>query len=142
MYMSLYTLRLLINKISLINFYYIINYLKGARGKKFLLRKQIFEFFTFNTGGGPPMSVHKKFQPNWSSRLAGYTQHIYIYTIVLFYYIDYICIFVLFVYISLCVIHDVFTCIIHVIMMYVYLLTYTIQIYWITHSNIKYILPQ
>ena len=25
----------------------------------------------------PPMSVHNKFQPNRSSRLAGYTQHIY-----------------------------------------------------------------
>ena len=32
------------------------------------------------------MSVHKKFQPIRSSRLAGYRQHIY--TNVLFYYID------------------------------------------------------
>jgi len=35
---------------------------------------------------GPSMSVHKKFQPNRSSRLAGYTQHIYMN--VLLYYID------------------------------------------------------
>ena len=34
----------------------------------------------------PPLSVHKKIQPNLSSRLAVYTQHIY--TNVLFYYID------------------------------------------------------
>jgi len=36
------------------------------------------------------MSVHRKFQPNWSSRLSGYTQHIYIYTYThfLFYYVD------------------------------------------------------
>ena len=34
------------------------------------------------------MSVHKKCQPNRSSRLAGYRKHIYIYTNVLFYYID------------------------------------------------------
>ena len=33
----------------------------------------------------PPMSVCKKIQPNQSSRLAGYTQLIYIYTNVLFY---------------------------------------------------------
>ena len=33
------------------------------------------------------MGVHKKVQPNWSSRFAGYKQHIYIYD-VLFYYID------------------------------------------------------
>ena len=32
------------------------------------------------------LSVHKKFQPNRSSRLAGYRQHIY--SNVLFYYID------------------------------------------------------
>ena len=32
----------------------------------------------------PPMSVHKLNQPNRSSRLAGYTQHMH----VLFYYID------------------------------------------------------
>ena len=30
-------------------------------------------------GRGPPMSVHKKIQPNRSSRLAGYREHIYIY---------------------------------------------------------------
>ena len=35
------------------------------------------------------MSVHKKFQPIRSSRLAGYRQHIYIYTNFLFYYIDF-----------------------------------------------------
>ena len=42
------------------------------------------------------MSVHKKIQPNRSSRLAGYTQHIYIYMNVLFYYIDYLSILYLF----------------------------------------------
>ena len=36
--------------------------------------KKIRIFLTFNTG-----SVHKKFQPNQFSRLAGYRQHIYIY---------------------------------------------------------------
>ena len=39
-----------------------------ARGKKFLKKK--IEFFEL-------MSVDKKNQPNRSSRLAGYTQHIY-----------------------------------------------------------------
>ena len=34
------------------------------------------------------MFVHKKVQPNPSSCLAGYRQHIYIYKNVLFYYID------------------------------------------------------
>ena len=34
------------------------------------------------------MSVHKKIQPNLSSRLAGYREHIYIYSNVLFYYMD------------------------------------------------------
>ena len=47
-----------------------------------------FEFFiAFNTPR-PPLSVHKKVQSNRSSCLAGYGQHIYIYTNVLFYYID------------------------------------------------------
>ena len=34
------------------------------------------------------MSVHKKFQPICSSRLAGYMQHIYIYMMSCFYFID------------------------------------------------------
>ena len=34
-------------------------------------------FLAYNTPW-PPMSAHKKIQPNRSSRLAGYTQHIYI----------------------------------------------------------------
>ena len=33
-------------------------------------------FLAYNTPR-PPMCVHKKCQPNRSSRLAGYTQHIY-----------------------------------------------------------------
>ena len=52
-----------------------------ARGKKFkkIFQKNLkkfekkFEFFL-------AFSVHKKFQPNRSSPLAGYRQHIYIYT--------------------------------------------------------------
>ena len=45
-----------------------------ARGKKIEIKNSIF--LTYNTLR-PPMSVHKKFQPNRSSRLAGYTQHIF-----------------------------------------------------------------
>ena len=59
-----------------------------ARGKKVLKKKKMnknnFRFFQPDIPR-PPMSVHKKIQPNRSSRLAGYTQHIY--TNVLFYYI-------------------------------------------------------
>ena len=40
------------------------------------------------------MSVHKQFQPIRSSRFAGYKQHIYIFTNVLFNYIEDIYIFV------------------------------------------------
>ena len=137
---TLYTLRLLINIISPINFYFIINYLKGARGKKFFLRKQIFDFFTFNTGGHPWVST-KNFSPIgpavWPAIYATYK-----YTNVLFYYILYLCV-VLCICISLCDSWCIYmynpcnndVCI-------VYLLTYTILIYWITHSNIKYNLPQ
>ena len=54
------------------------------------------KFFSPYNTPRPPLSVHKKFQPNRSSRLAGYMQHIYIRMscfiikiISLFYYIDY-----------------------------------------------------
>ena len=43
--------------------------------KKIILKKIIFEFFLVYNTTRPPMSVHTKFQPNRSSRLAGYTQH-------------------------------------------------------------------
>ena len=52
-----------------------------ARGKKFKIfflnetlkkNSNLFEPIT----PPPPMSVHKKFRPNRSSRMAGYTQHI------------------------------------------------------------------
>ena len=36
-------------------------------------------FFLYCNTPRPPVIVHKKLQPNRSSRLAGYTQHIYIY---------------------------------------------------------------
>jgi len=72
----------------------------GGRGKKvkrvepwiaprvissFLLLKHVWglsnlnilSFFLACNTPRPPMSVHKKFQPNRSSRLASYTQHIY-----------------------------------------------------------------
>ena len=42
-----------------------------ARGKKFVF------FVAYNTPR-PPVSVHKKFQPNRFRRLAGYMQHIHI----------------------------------------------------------------
>ena len=63
-----------------------------ARGKKNFeekkFRKKNFEkknfgFFLAYVPPRPPLSVHKKFQPNRSSRLAGYREHIY--TNVLFY---------------------------------------------------------
>ena len=47
--------------------------------------KKLFDkrllFIAYNTHR-PPISVHKKFQPNWSCRLAGYTQHIIIIIII------------------------------------------------------------
>ena len=39
--------------------------------------KKNFEFFLTYVTPRPPMSVHKKFQPNRSSRLAGYREHLY-----------------------------------------------------------------
>ena len=45
---------------------------------RFIIRFINFiNFLAYNTNR-PPMSVHKKFQPNRSSRLAGYREHIYI----------------------------------------------------------------
>ena len=40
-------------------------------------KKVFFEFCLAYNTPWPPMSVHKKFQPNRSSRLAGYREHIY-----------------------------------------------------------------
>ena len=37
----------------------------------------MFGFFLAYISTRPPLSVHKKFQPNRSSRLAGYREHIY-----------------------------------------------------------------
>ena len=51
-----------------------------AREKNFLKKKfekKLGIFLAYITPR-PPMSVHKKFQPNRSSRLAGYREHIYI----------------------------------------------------------------
>ena len=42
---------------------------------KLYLKK--IDFLAYNTPR-PPMSIHKNFQPNRSSRLAGVTQHLYI----------------------------------------------------------------
>ena len=42
-----------------------------------ILKKKIFNFFLAYIPPRPPMSVHKKIQPNRSSRLAGYREHIY-----------------------------------------------------------------
>ena len=47
-----------------------------ARGKKNFEKKKFRIFFAYNTPR-PPLSVQKKFQPNRSSRLAGYREHIY-----------------------------------------------------------------
>ena len=47
----------------------------------------MYDFLAYNNTPRPPISVHKKFQPNRSSRLAGNTQRMYL-RIVLFYYID------------------------------------------------------
>ena len=44
--------------------------------KKKKLKKNFEFIFAYNTPR-PPMSVHEKFQPNWSRRLAGYMQPIY-----------------------------------------------------------------
>ena len=55
-----------------------------ARGKKHFFLKINF-FLAYNTLQ-PPMSVHTKIQPNRSSCLAGYAQHIYDMNVV-FYYI-------------------------------------------------------
>jgi len=38
---------------------------------------KVLNFFLTFTTRRPPLSVHKKIQPNRSSRLAGYRQHIY-----------------------------------------------------------------
>jgi len=35
------------------------------------------DFLAYDTGGGALMCVHKTFQPNRFSRLAGYTQYMY-----------------------------------------------------------------
>ena len=52
-------------------------------------RENKFENFFFlkiaYNASRPPLSVPKKFQSNWSSRLAGYPQHIYIKCLVLLY---------------------------------------------------------
>ena len=48
-----------------------------ALGKKKTLKKEKFDFLVYVTPR-QPMSVHKKCQSIRSSRLAGYTQHIYI----------------------------------------------------------------
>ncbi len=40
-------------------------------------------FMAYNTPW-PPMSVHKKFQPIWFSRLAGYREHVYKCLVLLF----------------------------------------------------------
>ena len=45
--------------------------------KKINLKKNIFDFFLAYVTPRPPLSVHNKFQPNRSSRLAGYREHIY-----------------------------------------------------------------
>ena len=60
----------------------IITYWLKKEGKNF--EKKTSYFLAYTTPW-PPMSVHKKYQPNRSSRLASYT---YRYANVLFYYID------------------------------------------------------
>ena len=71
-------------------FYYILAKGPGVACGKINVEKKIlknfFWIFLAYVTPRPPRSVHKKFQPNRSSRLAGYRQHIY--TNVLFYYID------------------------------------------------------
>ena len=71
-----------------INFYEILAEGPGvARGKikfekkmvgKKILKKKLKFFLAYNTPR-PSMSVHKKIQPNRSSCLAGYREHVYIY---------------------------------------------------------------
>ena len=59
----------------------ILFYKSLAEGRcpwKKMWKKYISIFLAFNIPR-PPRSVHKKFQPIRSSRLAGYRQHIYIY---------------------------------------------------------------
>ena len=48
--------------------------------KKNIFFKNMLKLFLFFSlkHPRPSISVHKKCQPNWSSRLAGYTQHLYI----------------------------------------------------------------
>ena len=41
------------------------------------VEKKNFEFFFSLYNPRPPLSLHKKFQPNRSSRLVGYREHIY-----------------------------------------------------------------
>ena len=57
-----------------------------ARGKKNFEKKN-FEFFLAYNTPRSPLSVHKIFQPNRSSRLAGYREHIYECLVLLFRYI-------------------------------------------------------
>ena len=56
---------------------------KKKLNKKF---EKNFDFFSLRHPPQLPMSVHKKFQPIWSSLLAGYRLHIYMN--VMFYFID------------------------------------------------------
>jgi len=54
----------------------------------FILKKNFeekFFFFLAYNNPWPPMSVHKKFQPIWFNRLAGYGN---MFTNVLFYYLE------------------------------------------------------
>ena len=48
-----------------------------ARGFFLNISKKKFVFLAYDTPR-PPMSIHKKFQPNPCRRLAGYTQHLYL----------------------------------------------------------------
>ena len=45
------------------------------KGRRLAVKIFIFLIFLAYITPRPPMSVHEKFQPNRSSRLAGYTQH-------------------------------------------------------------------
>ena len=53
-----------------------------AHGKKNLKKK--FRIFLAYVTPRPPLSVHNKFQPNRSSRLAGYREHIYEFLVLLY----------------------------------------------------------
>ena len=67
--------------------------------KKYISKKIIFEkknvenfffgFFLAYVTPRPPLSVHKKFQPNRSSRLAGYREHIYECLVLLYRFVRY-----------------------------------------------------